>query len=526
MKALLTLILFLLPLTVFSQGKTPIEDLFLDLPREQRITKRMELIENIRAGGDKNYRMTETIVLYALNLKDDPKHSASWYDWIHATLAAGKVGQLNYSSESLKKAEGMLKLALKKNPSHLGLQLIKLRIQNARGLESYKVKAELDKFKPKAADISFQDLTFMAELYMKVDDPNSASDIYKAMEAKAVTPQQISMSLMGRGQTAQMAGNWNDCVDAYKKSDAVYPDNQFIILPIVQCLSGARRWTEALIYGEKLQPGPEVNCILADVQIGKGIELTNSQSFKEAEEMFLKSHKCLKWESYHELTNLKLKQNKYGEAYEMMMKAAGIRAPEGKSAYLREWIHAFKGDKDTSKRILVNIVETAKVPEERIRGHYELCKYLTEQKDPAAKDAGVRAIKEATDLVKTNENNYEFLKYLSAILAMQATQLNSQLFYEQGRMVIGKLRQMNPGNDSFVQEQQSILESANYEPIKATTQNSPQPESEPTVIEVPAPVAPAKPASAPVQSVPTPAYAPPAPIQAAPNQAVPSVPVQ
>ncbi|MES2526357.1 MAG: hypothetical protein V4598_04695 [Bdellovibrionota bacterium] len=526
MKTFLIFFLLLFPILAFSQGKMPIEDLYQELSPSDRITKRMELIENIRTGKEKNYRLSETTVLYALNLKDDPKHAASWYEWIQSTLAAGKVGQMNYSPDSLKKSEGMLKLALKKNPSHLGLQLIKLKMQTAKGLEDFKIKSELEKFKQKSANIDFNDLYFMAQLYMKVNDPNGASDMFKAMEEKAVTPEKMSMCLMGRGQNAKNAGNWNDCVDAYKKSDAVFPKNQFILLSIVQCLTGARKFAEALSYEDQLQPGGEVNCILADAQIGRGVELTNSSSFKEAEALLLKSQKCLKWESYHELTNLKLKQKLFGEAYDMMMLSAGIRSPEGKSAYLRDWSPSFKEDKTVFKRILGNIIESAKAPETKIQSHYELSKYLYEQKDPAAKDAAGRAIKEATENIKANENNYEFLKYLSAILAMEAVHLKSQLFYEQGRMVIAKLRQMNPGNDPFVQEQQSILEGASIEPAAAAIATPvPEKAAQPAPVTVaPSVTAPVKPVAPQKPAAPAPAYNPPAPIESAPAQQINSQP--
>ncbi len=521
-------ILLLLPLLAFSQAKAPIESLFKDLPLEERISKRMELIEDIRSGKEKNYLLPETTVLYALNLKDNPKHGDSWYGWIQNTLATGNLGQMNYSSGAIKKSETMLRIALKKVPKHVGLQLLKIKINFAKGAENYKIKSELDKFNTRIAEIDFADLNFMAELYARINEPSLASDIYKKMEAKATSKGEELLCYQGRGQNARMAENWNDCVDAYQKSDALFPGNQFVLLPIVQCLNKANRFTEALNYAERLKDSPDASCALSDAQIGRGAELGRSGKFTEAEELINKSFKCKKWEAFHELAHIKIQRKDFEGAYEMMMKSSEIRGPGNKNSYLKEWSLSFRPSMEILKRIMMDIIQTEKTAEAKLQGYYEFTKFLVETKDSAAKEIAVKGIAFGTESLKANAENYQFLKPLAGLLTLQGTHMQSPLALEQAQLFLGKLYQMNPGGDQDVLLMQGqILQNgpASAAPV-AAPEKVPQPtpvQQEPAQATTLAPV-PAQ--TVPAQAAPAkpPAYAPPVPIQSAPLQQIYSQP--
>ena len=77
MKYLLLLSLFS-TLTFAQAPKPPLEELFKDVPLAQRQDKRVEFA--LKMASDKNdtgYHRDLTPVLYALNLKENPKHGIS-----------------------------------------------------------------------------------------------------------------------------------------------------------------------------------------------------------------------------------------------------------------------------------------------------------------------------------------------------------------------------------------------------------------------------------------------------------------
>lgn len=442
--------LLLLPVIAFSEEKpAPIEGLFKELPVAERISKRMELAGDIISGKEKKYDIKQTTVLYALNVKDKPDHGPSWNGWINRILASGTTGSNSYTPEVLAKVEPMMKIAMAKAPGHPGLQLVRLKLNFVKGAENYQVKEGLEKLRAKSEQFEFNDLFSMAQLYIAIKEPVLASDVFKRTEAKATTKDERFQAYQGRGQSAMASESWNDCADAFKKTEEIYPQVIQLKISVVGCLNRGKRFDESLTYEGKLGDGQEGNCLISEAQIGKSHSLIDSGKFDEAEAMLNKSLKCKKWEALEALAKANVKKNNFDKAQDYLYKTLEIYGAE-KSSFLRDWSSSFKPSLQHYKQIVLKAIELDPKSETKIHSYYDLVKEMMNAKDAEAKDVTASALALGDTLLAQNAENYEFLKYFGGLYGISGLNLGNSPDVEKARMIFAKCKQIVPSGDEFV----------------------------------------------------------------------------
>lgn len=448
---MITFYLFLILSAAYPESaKISPGKLYLDLPAPERIEKRLRLAEEITSGQNKTgYTSDEADSLYALNVKEDPKHTRSWFNWIKKVMNKSPA-------DSLKKAEDLLALAKRNNPGHPLLDLAQVMILSKKKAPFAEFRDTANKVKSRAGDLTFDDLLLLSEVYSGSGEPANALDVCSLMEKAATTPAEKITVQQRRGLLGKTSKNWETCVDGYRKTAALGAGGIPVQSGLVYCLRELNRIEEALAIADKVGDVGEMTCERAALRTKRGFQFSSDGDLQKALELGTAARSaCPNPETARLLATLALKKQDYKKAHPLVLEAAA--GAENKVKFLREWSRKFKGEPPLKLDILLESYKLIVDPEVKMALAFTDAHMMHLGNDPGFVEFVRKAKGWGDELAQDNQKNIEFMRNYSALYTVYGINRGSPKNLAKARELLGKTKSLGPDPDRIVEKSLSDI---------------------------------------------------------------------
>lgn len=446
----------------FSQTKTPLEELFKDVPLAQRQDKRLEFA--LRMGGynnDTGYSRDLTPVLYNLNLKENPKHGPSWYYLSNKLLSMGSMGRFQYSPDVLDKADKLITQALQNAPDYVPLHIRRADLDIAMKKDKEMIRQNALNVYGRVSSESYDVLTSYGEVLSWLAEHEKASNVYKMAESKATTNEEKGITNAYRGLGAQLAGNYHDCVEGYSRA-RTYRKSFGEDIELISCLNKLKRFDEALAisneHRDSLGRGTNMDCHVGVSNGGKGKMLSDEGKFGSAEVYLIEATKgCKNSEIFNSLATNYIKQNNFEKAKETILE--GVKVHTGnKAQYLQQWSNQFK---DTNKDLKLFFYEEGikyyEQPKEKVNAYLNMMHELKNSNDPAFVDYSRRALSASSQVYESNRNDFDVVKLYGNMNTVFGVKRDSLIYLAKAREALIHAKSLRPEHDQSIEQNLSVI---------------------------------------------------------------------
>ncbi len=348
-----------------AQTATPIEELYKDLPLAQRIEKRIKLADQIiRAKNDTPYPLESTSILYALNIKEDPKHPAAYIYLLNKIFLDARKTDQSISPEELAKAESIINQGLKHIPTDSVLQIRKIQMDFHKDKNSANRSKKLEGIRNRK-DLSFDSLMALGLAYFQATLFKDAREVYLKAETLAKTEVEKKNALNRIATASFKMGHYQDCIDFYLRAKV---QRGAMLANLGSCYNSLNKWDEALAIVPKLPDGNSYfDCVKSTAQAGKGAQLFKSEKYSEADKYLTASlNRCSASSTYHYLASSAIRQKNKPKALEYLKEGAKIHKGD-KSKYLTNWISVFNNDPAQKKTLVEEALKYTTDPVQKLK---------------------------------------------------------------------------------------------------------------------------------------------------------------
>ncbi len=465
MKYLILLSLF--SFQAFSQnGRPPIEELFKDVPLEQRQDKRIEFARRMfSANNDTGYPKDMTVILYSLNLRENPKHGPSYYYMTNKFLSYGQNGQFSFTPDSIEKAEKVLSIGLQNAPDFAPLHIVRAYVDIAMKKDKETIRQNALKVYDRISTIKEDILFSYAEVLSWVGEREKATNIYKLTESRAITPEEKRESAWRRAFGAQISGNHAECAEYYQKSRAIRKDYGEDV-GLISCLNSLKRYDEALAisneYKSNSNSGSEgvsaMDCHTGTSNSGKGFSLYEQGNYQAAEPYLQEAVKgCQFTGPYTTLAYNYIKLNNLEKAKETILE--GNKHSPDKQKYLLSWHTYFKNNNNTDLKLFFyeEAVKLYTKPSEQVNAYLYQMFELKKANDPAFVDFSRRSINTAASIYESNRSDFETVKYFGMMNSIFGIKRDSLIYLAKAKDVLMQAKSMKSESDHNIEQNLTII---------------------------------------------------------------------
>ncbi|MES2526577.1 MAG: hypothetical protein V4598_05795 [Bdellovibrionota bacterium] len=457
------ILLSLVSFQALSQNaRPPLEELFKDVPLEQRQDKRIELaLKMASSNNDTGYNKEMTPLLYALNLKENPKHGPSYYYLINKVLSQGQLSRFSFTPETTEKADKLLNQGLKNAPDYAPLHVRRAYVDIGMKKDKEMIRENVLKVYYKASQMSDDVLIAYGQVLSWLDEHEKSAEVNKLAGTKAATPEDKGLVDSYSGLSAAKAGNWEGCVEGYKKARAVkksYGED----VELVGCLNQSKRYDEALAIAKENNSTPggndRMDCYTGQAYTGKGQSLYMAGDYQAAEPYLTEGVKGCKYENrYTALAFNYLKLNNLEKAKETILEWT-THSPE-KQKYLLSWYTYFKNANNSEQKLFFyeEAVKHYTNPSERVNAYLFQMFELKNANDPAFVDFSRRSINSAASIYESNRSDFDTVKYFGMMNSIFGIKRDSLIYLAKAKEVLGQAKSMKSEADHNIEQNLKII---------------------------------------------------------------------